>query len=132
MKKIVLKLIRIILAYKCVKAMKHKYIDKEHQLAKIHEEEQEYNDATKHARELPKECLRIKDNNFFKWAYKFYIKDSAEEERADCFIAWAGMLVTDFPKLRTFLMQREYCQSREDVRHILLKLRYNKIRDDWT
>jgi hypothetical protein len=132
LKNIVMKLIRIILAYKCVKAMKHKYIDKEHQLAKIHEEEQEYNDATKHARDLPKECLRIKDNNFFKWAYQTYIKDTAEEEKADCFIAWSGMLVTNFPKRRTFLMQREYCQSREDVKHILLKLRYNKIRDDWT
>jgi hypothetical protein len=134
MKNIVMKLIRIILAYKCVKAMKHRYRDKEHQLMKIREEEQELAEAVD--REITREELRIietmKDDNCFKYAYCLYVKNTKAEERADCFIAWSGMLVTNFPKRRTFLMQREYCQNMQDVKHILLKLRYNKIRDDWT
>jgi hypothetical protein len=41
------------------------------------------------------------------------------------------MLATTYPKRRTHLMQREYCKNMQDVKHILLKLRYNKIREDW-
>lgn len=133
MKNIVMKLIRIILSYKCAKAMKHRYRDKEHQLMKIREEEQELAEAVD--REITREELRIiettKDDNCFKYVYRLYVKNTKAEEKADCFIAWAGMLVINFPKRRTFLMQREYCQNMQDVKHILLKLRYNKIREDW-
>ena len=113
--------------------MKHKYLGKEHQLAKIHEEEQELAEAVD--REITREELRIiettKDDNCFKYVYRLYVKNTKAEEKADCFIAWSGMLATNFPKRRTFLMQREYCQDMQDVKHILLKLRYNKIREDW-
>lgn len=129
-----MKLIRIILAHKCVKAMKHRHRDKEHQLMKIREEEQELAEAVD--RETTREELRIiettKNDNCFKYAYRLYVKGTKAEERADCFIAWAGMLSTAYPRRRTYLMQAKYCTSWEDVRHILLKLRYNKIREDWT
>lgn len=129
-----MKLIRVILAHKCVKAMKHRYRDKEHQLAKIREEEQELAEAVD--REITSEELRIiettKDNNCFKYVYRLYVKNTKAEERADCFIAWSGMLATTYPRRRTYLMQKKYCTSWTDVRYILLKLRYNKIRDDWS
>ena len=128
-----MKLIRILLAHKCVKAMKHRYRDKEHQLMKIREEEKELGEAVD--RKITREELRIiettKNDNCFKYAYRLFIKGTKAEERADCFIAWAGMLATTYPRRRTYLMQATYCTSWEDVRHILLKLRYNKVRDDW-
>ena len=129
-----MKLIRIILAHKCVKAMKHRYRDKEHQLMKIREEEQELDKAED--REITRKELRIietmKDDNCFKYAYRLYVKGTKAEERSDCFIAWAGMLSTEYPRRRTYLMQAKYCTRWEDVKHILLKLKYNKVREDWT
>ena len=128
-----MKLIRIILAHKCVNAIKHRYRDKEHQLMKIREEEQELDKAVD--REITRKELRIietmKDDNCFKYSYRLYVKGTKAEEKADCFIAWAGMLSTEYPRRRTYLMQAKYCTSWEDVRHIILKLKYNKVRDDW-
>jgi len=101
---------------------------------KIREEEKELAEAVD--RKITREELRIiettKNDNCFKYAYRLYVKNTKAEERADCFIAWAGMLSTAYPRRRTYLMQAKYCTSWEDVRHILLKLRYNKVREDWT
>ncbi len=129
-----MKLIRILLAHKCVKAMKHRYRDKEHQLMKIREEEQELAEAVD--REITRKELRIiettKNDNCFKYAYRLYVKNTKAEERADCFIAWSGMLSTAYPRRWTYAIQAKYCTSLTDVRHILLKLKYNKVREDWT
>ena len=127
-----MKLLTYLLSIKAARQMKAqgKVLDKAHQLQKVAEEEQELKYAKRFCGKLHP-AYKYKNNNFFKWFYKTYIKGTIEEERADCFIAWSNLLNTEYPARRARRMAECYCLDWEDVRHILLKLRYNLIREDW-
>lgn len=69
--------------------------------------------------------------------YTSFVKNTPQEECADCFIALSGLRnVTDRDdkrkQIRRILINlTEFCFSLECVLHILLKLKYNKVREDW-
>ncbi len=68
--------------------------------------------------------------------YKALVKGTPQEECADCFIAISGLRNCtdgDAGVIRRRLKElADYCFSYECVLHIILKLKYNKVREDWT
>lgn len=79
--------------------------------------------------------IKAKDNGW-REVYKFFEKGTPQEECADCFIALSGLRnCTDGNAgvIRRRLKElADYCFSYECVLHIILKLKYNKVREDWT
>jgi len=110
------------------------------QIAKIGDELGELQESDK-----KKQCLLIPINlktlirsKSYDWreGYKYYVKGTPQEECADCFIALSGLRnCTDGNAgvIRRRLKElADYCFSYECVLHIILKLKYNKVREDWT
>jgi len=69
--------------------------------------------------------------------YTSFVKNTPQEECADCFISLSGLRnVTDREDKRKQIRRRlfdltEFCFSIECILHILLKLKYNQVRQGW-
>ena len=110
------------------------------QMAKISDEIGELQDSDK-KKQCPlypiilKNLIRSKSYGWHE-VYKSLVKGTPQEECADCFIALSGLRnCTDDTAgvIRRRLKElADYCFSYECVLHIILKLKYNKVREDWT
>ncbi len=109
------------------------------QMAKIGDEQGELqeSDKKKQCTLYPKILKNLIRSKSYGWreGYKFYLKGTPQEECADCFIAISGLRnCTDGNSgvIRRWLKElADYCFSYECVLHIILKLKYNKVREDW-
>ena len=114
------------------------------QMAKIGDEQVELQESDKKKQcklDVPylKNLIKAKgDGLIMGWheVYKALVKGTPQEECADCFIAISGLRnCTDGNAgvIRRWLKElADYCFSYECLLHIILKLKYNKVRDDWT
>ena len=75
------------------------------------------------------------DGRGWESVYKSLVKGTPQEESPDCYIALSGLRnCTDGNAgvIRRRLKElADYCFSYECVLHIILKLKYNKVREDW-
>ena len=109
------------------------------QMAKISDEigELQESDKKKQCTLYPKILKNLIRSKSPGWreGYKYSVKGTPQEECADCFIAISGLRnCTDGNAgvIRRRLKElADYCFSYECVLHIILKLKYNKVRDDW-
>jgi len=126
-------------------AMKMKHIsgnvEYHEQLKKFYEEQKELDEC-----DLKNQC-KLKTKTMLKTIflidpdfpifYTSFVKNTPQEECADCFITISGLRnVTDRDDKRKQIKRHlmdltEFCFSLECVLHILLKLKYNQVREDW-
>ena len=109
------------------------------QMAKIGDEigELQDSDKKKQCTLFPKILKNLIQSKSPGWSegYKYSVKGTPQEECADCFIAISGLRNCkdgNAGVIRRRLKElADYCFSYECVLHIILKLKYNKVRDDW-
>lgn len=63
--------------------------------------------------------------------YKYYVKGTIQEERADIVISVITNLVLDPYSVYNLDVVNKYLSNWTDLLHVLLKIRFNKIRPNW-